>query len=424
MTAQLAPEQLRRPGVLVGLLRATRPRQWLKNLLVLAAPAAAGVVLTRPALLRSLGAAVSFTAVAAGCYLLNDVLDRVADAAHPRKRHRPVASGAVPVPLALVAAVLLAVGGLVVAETVSGRLVAVVAGYAAVTLAYGFGLKRVPGLELALVASGFLLRAVGGAAAAHVRVSGWFAVVVAAAALHLVASKRASELAAQPAGVPPQRLALRSYTADGLRSLRWVTAAALVFCYAGWAAVGRPSPTRWPPCSACWRCWSCCCAGWCRRTVAGPRLPRTWCCTTPSSASPRWSGASPSPGRCCLASRLSGWGRTAPAWCDVLDLDPDDDAALHEAVTASGGGRGVLGRGAGRSYGDAAQNSGGTVVRLAGRRYGSTRSRPSPTALPVRRWRPCRRPPCRTDLPCRSSRAPGTSPSGALSRPTSTARTT
>ena len=73
------------------------------------------------------------------------------------------------------------------------------------------------GLEMALVASGFLLPA-----------------------LHLVASKRASELAAQPVGVPPQRVALRAFTPGGLSSLRWVTAAGMVFCYAGWAAV-RPT---------------------------------------------------------------------------------------------------------------------------------------------------------------------------------------
>ncbi len=242
MTAQLGlPPQQHRPGQLAGLWRAVRPRQWLKNLLVLAAPAAAGVVLTPAALARSLGAAVAFTAVAAGCYLLNDVLDRAADAAHPRKRHRPIAAGAVSVRLALAVTAALVPAGLLVAAAVSGRLALVVAVYATITVTYGLGLKRVPGLELALVASGFLLRALGGAAAAHVRVSGWFAVVVATAALHLVASKRASELAAQPAGVPAQRVALQTYTAGGLRTLRWSTAAGLVFCYAGWAAV-RPSP--------------------------------------------------------------------------------------------------------------------------------------------------------------------------------------
>ncbi len=68
-----------------------------------------------------------------------------------------------------------------------------------------------------------------------------------------------------------------------------------------------------------------------------------------------------------MSERLSGWGRTAPAWCDVLDLAPDDDAALRDAVAGAGGGRGVLGRGAGRCYGDAAQNSGGAVVRLGER---------------------------------------------------------
>lgn len=236
----LAPPAARTQTPAGALLRAARPRQWLKNLLVLAAPAAAGVVLTPRDLGRGLAAALAFTAVAAGCYLLNDVLDRHADALHPRKRHRPVASGALPVRLALTVAAALVLAGLLVALAVSGGLAAVVLTYVAVTVAYGLGLKGVAGLELVLVASGFVLRALGGAVADTVRVSGWFVVVVGAAALHLAASKRASELAAQPAGTVADRVALRAYTPAGLRSLRWATAAGMVFSYAGWTAV-RPN---------------------------------------------------------------------------------------------------------------------------------------------------------------------------------------
>lgn len=220
------------------LLRAARPHQWVKNVLVLAAPLAAGVALRPEAAEDAALTLLAMTLVAAGCYLTNDVVDADLDRLHPQKRLRPVASGAVPEPVALAAAALLLVGGLAMAAAVSLATLGVVTTYAVITILYALALKGVPWLELLMVASGFVLRAYAGAVAARVDASEWFLLVVSLAALVVVASKRSSELLTSDARTRP---ALRSYSALGLRRVRRWAAAGLVAAYAGWA-VFRPDP--------------------------------------------------------------------------------------------------------------------------------------------------------------------------------------
>lgn len=224
-----------------ALLRAVRPVQWVKNLLVLAAPSAAGVVAEPQVLTRCLLAVLSFTAVASSCYLLNDVQDRHLDRAHPRKRLRPVASGALSVRAALLSSAVLMVVGLALAVSGPRALPVVIGSYATLTLLYSVGLKAVPWLEITLVATGFVLRAVAGAAAAPVPVSAWFLLVVSAAAVVVVVSKRASErLRATGGGVAAIRPVLQSYTDQGLRRVRISAAVVLVAAYLGWA-FARPA---------------------------------------------------------------------------------------------------------------------------------------------------------------------------------------
>ncbi|MCW2709608.1 MAG: phosphoribose diphosphate:decaprenyl-phosphate phosphoribosyltransferase [Frankiales bacterium] len=222
-----------------ALLTATRPKQWVKNALVLAAPAAAGVLLQRSVALSCGLALVAMTLTSAACYLVNDVLDRDLDRLHPTKALRPVASGAVSVSTALTGAALLGLLGLATAAAAGPWVLVVVASYAVLTSLYAVWLKHVPWLELGVVASGFVLRALAGAAAAQVDASEWFLVVVTSAALLVVASKRTSELLRARAQARP---ALRGYGLAHLRVLRWAASFALIGGYSGWA-VFRPDPT-------------------------------------------------------------------------------------------------------------------------------------------------------------------------------------
>lgn len=233
-------------GTAVALLAAVRPRQWPKNLLVVAAPLAAGTLL-EPAVLRAtLIAFAAFCLTAGALYLFNDIIDAEADRRHPRKRYRPIASGALSVPLAAVSAGVLAVGGLGVAALAGWPLVAVLASYGLLNVGYNLGLKHERVVDLAIVSSGFLLRAVAGGVAATLPLSRWFLIVAAFGSLFIVAGKRYSELIELGEEAVHTRRALGVYTPTYLRFV-WATAAAVtITAYCLWAfedeAVGATLP--------------------------------------------------------------------------------------------------------------------------------------------------------------------------------------
>lgn len=219
-----------------ALLRACRPKQWVKNTLVLVAPAVGGVITQRQALLSASVAVVAFVLASAGIYLVNDVADVERDRAHPVKRNRPVASGAVPVPLARASAAVLLVGALALAATVRLELVLVVAVYEVAMVAYSLRLKHEPVIELVLLASGFLLRAVAGGAATGVPLSPWFLIATGFGSLFVASGKRYAE--ARLAASDPEatiRPVLEGYTQPYLRFVWTLSAAVLVLTYALWA---------------------------------------------------------------------------------------------------------------------------------------------------------------------------------------------
>lgn len=219
-----------------GLVRTARPRQWVKNVLVAAGPLAAGTI-TEPDTAFDLGVAfVVFCLMSSAVYLLNDVLDREADRAHPVKRFRPVASGVVPVPLALAAAAVLAVGVLL-STVLTGyeQLAIVLAVYAALQLGYCVWLKHEPVLDLALVSSGFLLRVVAGGVATGVVLSPWALLVAGFGSLFMVAGKRYSEVHLVGEGRAATRRSLEVYSQSYLRFVWSISAAATVIFYCLWA---------------------------------------------------------------------------------------------------------------------------------------------------------------------------------------------
>lgn len=235
-----------RGSVLGGLVQAVRPRQWVKNLLVYAAPAAAGLAGNYPVMKRTTVALVVFVAVSSAVYLVNDIRDVEADRAHPRKRHRPIASGQVPVGVARGAAAL-AVAGAVALCALAGTwaLLAVVGLYFVLNLAYSMGLKHIALLEMFILASGFVLRTLGGAVATHVPVSSWFLIVVSAGALHVAVSKRLGELVRTEQTGVEGRAVLAGYTVPMLREIRTVAIGVALTAYLLWAfaqAAGAATP--------------------------------------------------------------------------------------------------------------------------------------------------------------------------------------
>ncbi len=224
-----------RASLLPSLVRACRPKQWAKNVLVFVAPAAAGVLTDAYSLRLTLQAFVAFCAVSSATYLVNDTLDLESDRRHPTKRHRPIASGAVPVPLAVTTAALLFVAGVGLAWFTNPTLAGVVAGYAVLTTAYSTFLKQVPVLDLVILSAGFILRLLGGAYAAEVEVSEWFLLVSLFGSLFIAGAKRFAEKKELGEEAAALRPTLGAYSTEYLGFVRSVAAAAVMISYCQWA---------------------------------------------------------------------------------------------------------------------------------------------------------------------------------------------
>jgi decaprenyl-phosphate phosphoribosyltransferase len=229
-----APGRYRR-AVISGIIYTARPKQWLKNVLVFAAPGAAGVLNQgRPFGLTVL-AFVSFCLASAGVYFLNDLIDVEADQKHPKKRFRPIAAGDVPINVAWLACVAFGAAALgVAALTERWQTVAIVGLYLVVNFAYNLGLKRIPVVDLVAVASGFVLRAAAGAVAVDVPMSRWFVLCITFGSLFIVVGKRYAELNEMGKG-SGTRVTLDSYSVGYLRILLSVSCGAALLSYCVWA---------------------------------------------------------------------------------------------------------------------------------------------------------------------------------------------
>jgi decaprenyl-phosphate phosphoribosyltransferase len=218
-----------------GVIKALRPRQWVKNLLVLAAPLAAlgsNVTYDYREVLTRVGVAFVVFCMASSCiYLINDARDVEADRQHPTKRFRPIAAGVVPVSLAYALAAVLGVTSLAISWMVTPNLAVVMGVYIAIQLAYCFGLKHQAVLDICIVSSGFLIRAIAGGVAASIPLSQWFLLVFAFGSLFMAAGKRYAELQLAERTGAKIRKSLESYTASYLRFVWTLSATAVVLCY-------------------------------------------------------------------------------------------------------------------------------------------------------------------------------------------------
>lgn len=227
-----------------ALLRAARPRQWVKNVLVVAGPLAGGWPDGWFTTVSVVIAFVSFCLASAAVYLINDVIDVEADRAHPVKRSRPIASGQVSPRVALSVAGLSMVGALAIAlASQRWQLAVVLVVYALLQISYCLWLKHTAVIDLAVVASGFLLRAIAGGAAAGVPLSQWFLLVASFGSLFMVAGKRYSEVHLVGEGAAATRKSLNDYSASYLRFTWGLAGSVTVAFYSLWAFdVGARQP--------------------------------------------------------------------------------------------------------------------------------------------------------------------------------------
>lgn len=216
-------------------LRLARPKQWTKNVLVVAAPAAAGVLTEREALVDTAIAFVCFCLAASGTYFVNDALDADADRNHPKKRTRPVAAGAVTVRQALAGGALLTAAAIGLSFAARAELALVVGGYLLLTALYSTWLKHQAVLDLAAVAAGFVLRTIAGGVAVGVEISTWFLLVAAAGSFFMVTGKRHAELLELGDDATTHRSTLESYSRAYLGYVRGVASSVAILAYCLWA---------------------------------------------------------------------------------------------------------------------------------------------------------------------------------------------
>jgi decaprenyl-phosphate phosphoribosyltransferase len=212
-----------------------RPKQWIKNVLVVAAPGAAGVLTHAQPAFRTTIAFVCFCLAASSTYYINDAIDVEGDRRHPKKRFRPIATGEVSQRTALIGGIVLAAASLALAFAARWQLTLVIGGYFVLTITYSLWLKHEPVLDLGAVACFFVLRAIAGGIAVGVSISPWFLIVAGAGSLFMVTGKRSAELRQLGTGATSHRRSLAGYTEAFLSYVRAVASSVAILAYCLWA---------------------------------------------------------------------------------------------------------------------------------------------------------------------------------------------
>lgn len=221
-------------------LKLLRPKHWVKNLFVFAPLVFARELFHPGPAIEALKAFVVFCLAASAVYIVNDVADADADRAHPEKRHRPIASGAVPVNRALVLAMVLLAASAVIVSGMHHLFIIAIVAYLLMNLAYSFRLKEVILLDVFIVAAGFMLRVLGGAYAIDVTVSSWLVLCSLFISLFLGFAKRRSELQrSTPESVAEQRRVLAVYSTPVLDQMLTIASAGAVISYALYTVAPR-----------------------------------------------------------------------------------------------------------------------------------------------------------------------------------------
>jgi decaprenyl-phosphate phosphoribosyltransferase len=225
--------------VIRALVKEARPKQWAKNVLVFAAPGAAGVLTHGEELVRTLVIFVAFCMASAGTYFWNDLLDVEADRVHPKKRFRPIASGALPISVARVAGTFLLIAGPALAFTTRWQAGVACIAYVVLTTTYSKIWKHIAVVDLIAVAGGFVVRAIAGAAATGVPMSSWFVLCTTFGSLFIVTGKRYAELRELGDRPATARATLDDYSLGFLRIVLSVSCSATVVSYCVWAFQGK-----------------------------------------------------------------------------------------------------------------------------------------------------------------------------------------
>ena len=209
-----------------------RLKQYTKNGFVFVAPLFAGKLLQAEVALQAILAFVAFSCMASVVYVVNDIMDREKDRQHPKKCHRPIASGALSVPEATLGAVVLLVISLYIAFNMNMHMIYLLLGYLVMNLAYSFKLKHVVIIDVLIIAMGFVLRAFAGVVATGVGATSWFILCIFMLSLFLALAKRRGELVLLRLEKGKQRKVLKNYSLNLIDQIMAVVCAVMLTSYA------------------------------------------------------------------------------------------------------------------------------------------------------------------------------------------------
>jgi 4-hydroxybenzoate polyprenyltransferase len=213
------------------IIKLLRPKEWIKNGFIFIPSFFAGDLLSGNEVLRLAIAAIAFSLVASGVYVLNDYNDRAVDRLHPKKSKRPLASGAVSERTAIILQVVLFGAGGVIAFLLDVSFFYMLMIYFGVNVLYSFGLKNVAILDLFIVASGFIIRIYSGGVVANVPVSHWLSIMILLSALFLVIAKRRDDIIIKTETGEIVRKSSQSYNLEFINSCLTLLSAVIIVAY-------------------------------------------------------------------------------------------------------------------------------------------------------------------------------------------------
>ncbi|MCK5130223.1 MAG: decaprenyl-phosphate phosphoribosyltransferase [Clostridiales bacterium] len=214
------------------LFKLLRVKQWIKNIFVLAGIIFAGMFTSIDAWILTGAAILSFCLASSAIYIFNDTIDRKEDAAHPEKCKRPIASGAVKVPVAIAIMIILVLGAFALSYfAVNLWLFLCIASYIVMMILYSLVLKNIVIIDVMIIMSGFVLRAIAGVVALEVNISPWLVLCTALLSLYLALNKRRGEMEKLGDG-GETRGVLKEYSVESIKEMLSIITPSIVVAYA------------------------------------------------------------------------------------------------------------------------------------------------------------------------------------------------
>lgn len=218
--------------ILRNLIKTMRPKQWTKNVVIFAALIFDRQLTHLSSLEHTIAGFLIFCLITSSVYILNDLVDIEADRAHPQKCKRPLASGALPKSIAVIAGIVFLVVAFPLAFLLSRGFAIICGIYFLLNVAYSLKLKHIPLVDVLIIAAGFVLRVGGGVELIHVeRFSPWLYVVTTLLALYLGFGKRRAEISLLAENANTHRKVLNGYTLPLLDQLITIVSSTTIVAY-------------------------------------------------------------------------------------------------------------------------------------------------------------------------------------------------